>query len=236
MKPTTRSLCSATMPMQFRWRRQRMKSSSDQGNSKHCASIARTSDMSRRIIQRMCTGICTPWAEFVRAVSRDVVMASSLMAKRRPRWRRGGRIIAAGAGAKTNLPPLRAGSGANQHCHRGGKMLEEQRVPFSCNWRVLMFRRALCLLLATSQLLLTPLYVCTSAEGRVRLDGGAAACTGCRPAAHNFAQSCCSHRAACEREGLCAEGVEGMLLVERMPCGCKHEPLGEASQPVSRVK
>ena len=35
MKPTTRSLCSATMPMQFRWRRQRMKSSSDQGNSKH---------------------------------------------------------------------------------------------------------------------------------------------------------------------------------------------------------
>ena len=53
MKPTTWSSSSATMPMQFRWRRQRMKSSSDQGNSKLSFSIAKTSAMSRRIIQRM---------------------------------------------------------------------------------------------------------------------------------------------------------------------------------------
>src|SRR5262249_47547825 len=53
--PTTFSLASATMPMQFRCRRQRMKSSSYQGNSKQSCSILSTSGMSRRIIQRMCT-------------------------------------------------------------------------------------------------------------------------------------------------------------------------------------
>ena len=55
MNPTTRSSCSATMPMQLRCRRQRMKSSSSQGNSKLSASMARTSGMSRRIIQRIWT-------------------------------------------------------------------------------------------------------------------------------------------------------------------------------------
>src|SRR6185437_5085422 len=42
-------------PMQLRWRRQRRKSFSDQGNSKLSDSIASASCMSRRIIQRMCT-------------------------------------------------------------------------------------------------------------------------------------------------------------------------------------
>ena len=52
MKATTESAISATMPMQFRCRMHRVKSSSDQGNSKASCSISKTSVMSRRIIQR----------------------------------------------------------------------------------------------------------------------------------------------------------------------------------------
>src|SRR4051812_18409683 len=59
MKPTTFSPCSATMPMQLRWRRQRRKSSSVQENSKLSCSVCRTSGMSRRIIQRMWTRTCS---------------------------------------------------------------------------------------------------------------------------------------------------------------------------------
>src|SRR5215831_5781480 len=55
MKPTTRSSHSATIPMQLRWRKQRRKSFSHQGNSKPSVSIAKTSGISRRIIQRICT-------------------------------------------------------------------------------------------------------------------------------------------------------------------------------------
>lgn len=52
MKATTESAYSATMPMQVRCRRDLVKSSSDQGNSNASRSIASTSGMSRRIIQR----------------------------------------------------------------------------------------------------------------------------------------------------------------------------------------
>ena len=40
--------------MQLRWRKQRIKSSSAHGNSKAAFSMSRTSDMSRRIIHRIC--------------------------------------------------------------------------------------------------------------------------------------------------------------------------------------
>src|SRR5436190_6483447 len=60
MKPTTFSPCSATMPMQLRCRRQRRKSSSVQANSKLSCSVCKTSGMSRRIIQRICTRSCKP--------------------------------------------------------------------------------------------------------------------------------------------------------------------------------
>ena len=59
MKPTTFSPCSATMPMQLRCRRQRRKSSSVQEYSKLSCSICKTSGMSRRIIQRICTRACS---------------------------------------------------------------------------------------------------------------------------------------------------------------------------------
>src|SRR5262245_28172316 len=54
MNPTTSLSHSATIPMQLRCRKQRKKSFSHQGNSKLSDSIASTSGMSRRIIQRMC--------------------------------------------------------------------------------------------------------------------------------------------------------------------------------------
>src|SRR5258708_16900726 len=59
MKPTTFSPCSATMPIQLRWRRQRRKSSSVQEYSKLSCSVCSTSGMSRRIIQRICTRTCS---------------------------------------------------------------------------------------------------------------------------------------------------------------------------------
>src|SRR5438874_8648256 len=55
MNPAMVSPCSATMPMQFRWRRQRRKSSSVQAYSKLARSVRITSGMSRRIIHRMWT-------------------------------------------------------------------------------------------------------------------------------------------------------------------------------------
>ena len=67
MNPTTWSSCSATMPMQLRCRRHRTKSSSSQGNSKLSASMAMTSGMSRRIIQRMWTRTSCLWADIMPA-------------------------------------------------------------------------------------------------------------------------------------------------------------------------
>src|SRR5260370_15143717 len=59
MNPTTFSPCSATMAMQLRCRRQRRKSSSVQASSKLSCSVCKTSGMSRRIIQRICTRACS---------------------------------------------------------------------------------------------------------------------------------------------------------------------------------
>src|SRR5262245_13141184 len=65
MKPTTFSPCSATMPMQLRWRRQRRKSSSVHAYSKDSCSVCNTSGMSRRIIHRMWTRTCSFSVRFV---------------------------------------------------------------------------------------------------------------------------------------------------------------------------
>src|SRR5438128_6753696 len=70
MKPTTFSPCSATMPMQFRWRKQRRKSSSVHEYSKLSCSVCRTSGMSLRIIQRM-------WTRSVSFFVRPVLMTDS---------------------------------------------------------------------------------------------------------------------------------------------------------------
>ena len=82
MKPTTFSPCSATMPMQLRCRRQRRKSSSVQAYSKLSCSVCRTSGMSRRIIQRICTRTCSFSVRFA-------LIPAPLLSPRRERPLRG---------------------------------------------------------------------------------------------------------------------------------------------------
>jgi hypothetical protein len=83
-----------------------------------------------------------------------------------------------------------------------------------------MFRTTISLLLVVTQMALAPLYVCTSAEGHVRLDCGAAYCVSCQPKAHEH-----QHRNCCSESP----------LNDSAPCDCRHEPLCEERQQVQRI-
>src|SRR6266545_4837793 len=73
MKPMTESPRSATIPMQFRWRRQRRKSSSVHAYSKLDSSMPITSGMSLRIIHRMWRAVASATPRSLR-VARPVLM------------------------------------------------------------------------------------------------------------------------------------------------------------------
>ena len=83
-----------------------------------------------------------------------------------------------------------------------------------------MFRTTVSLLLVVTQMALAPLYVCTSAEGHVRLDCGAAYCVSCQPRAHKHQHGNC-----------CSESP----VSDSAPCDCRHEPLCEEGQQVQRI-
>ena len=88
-----------------------------------------------------------------------------------------------------------------------------------------MLRTSITLLLVAMQgLLSAPLYVCTSARGEVRLDGGSATCVACQPAK---AGHCCGHDHA-----RCYSAEDDSF--QHVPCDCRHDPLSVESQQVRR--
>jgi len=88
-----------------------------------------------------------------------------------------------------------------------------------------VLRTTITLLLVVIQgLLSAPLYVCTSARGDVRLDGGSAICVACQPAK---ALHGCGHDHASYSS---AEDAS----FEHVPCDCRHDPLSVESQQVRR--
>jgi len=80
------------------------------------------------------------------------------------------------------------------------------------------------MLVAMQGLLSAPLYVCTSARGEVRLDGGSATCVACQPtkAGHNCGHD---HTSCCSAED---------DSYQQVPCDCRHDPLSVESQQVRR--
>jgi len=79
-------------------------------------------------------------------------------------------------------------------------------------------------MLAVTQVAAGPLYVCTSADGAVSIDGGRAACTACQPARHEH-RGCCKHESAKQCDSDAASPL---------PCDCRHEALSWESQQVRR--
>jgi len=89
-----------------------------------------------------------------------------------------------------------------------------------------VLRTSITLLLVAMQgLLSAPLYVCTSARGEVRLDGGSATCVACQPA---NARNCCGHDHAS-----CCSAEDASF--QQVPCDCRHEPLSVECQQVRRT-
>lgn len=85
-----------------------------------------------------------------------------------------------------------------------------------------MFRTVLSLVLMLTQGGLAPLYVCTSPQGRVRLDLGPVSCTSCQP------EHACGHE---HHEG-CHDDDAGLVetVAGHLPCDCRHESIGQEGQ------
>jgi hypothetical protein len=94
-----------------------------------------------------------------------------------------------------------------------------------------MLRTALSLtLIVTQAVLAAPLYVCSSASGEVRLDGGPAACAGCErhsPSARACENGCCS--------GVTSDSATVTCGLQTAPCSCRHQPLNNDRQLVRRI-